>query len=391
MLSTANAGESKEGGVTGKIWFRVIAIVGILISFGTRWLLSHENPVGVVFATIIPLMGKKLPPTIFGHGRMRGTPAVPDDLVPQPRPENEMFLDLPGGFKMPQNGLGMCCRATAYDDVLVYRTVLWYLLKGGRHIDGAQLYLNHEAIGQGIAEAIRRGVPRSEIFVTTKIFPTHFGFESAKNMIDTYMKQLGLDYIDLVLLHFPSFPLASSPCKKGGFDETACRRETWEGLSEMREKGYVRNLGVSNFSVRHLMELAGIGAPIANNQIAFNPFVPEEIMESVSYCKKNNITVTAHSPLGGLADKDKAMLHGVLNDISSNHNNRKVSQIMLRWAMQLGFAVIPGTGDPDHMVENLGIYGFELDRNEMNAIDRLKYNAKGFSAGQTTRFISSLK
>lgn len=378
-------------GDTGKLWFRVVALVGLVVSISIGWLLSHEMPIGVLFATIIPIMGKKLPPSIFGHGRMKGTPEVPRDLMPRPRPEREMFLDLPGGFRMPQNGLGMCCRATAYDDILVYRTVLWYLLQGGRHIDGAHLYLNHEAIGKGIAEAVRRGVPRSEIFVTTKIFPTHFGFESSKVMIDTYLKQLGLDYIDLVLLHFPSIPLASSPCKKDGFDEMECRHETWKGLSEMRENGFVRNIGVSNFSVRHLMELEGIGAPIANNQIAFNPFVPEEIMGTISYCKTKNITVTAHSPLGGLADKDKAMLNRVLNDISSNHDNRKVSQIMLRWAMQLGFAVIPGTGNPDHMVENLGIYGFELDENEMDAIDGLKFNAEGFSAGQTTSFIGSLK
>mmetsp|Transcript_17217 Transcript_17217/g.35951 ORF Transcript_17217/g.35951 Transcript_17217/m.35951 type:complete len:388 (-) Transcript_17217:171-1334(-) len=387
-MSTSKGKDKK--GVTGRLWFRVVALVGLVISISIGWLLSHEIPIGVLFATIIPIMGKKLPPSIFGHGRMNGTPKVPHDLMPRPRPEREMFLDLPGGFRMPQNGLGMCCRATAYDDILVYRTVLWYLLQGGRHIDGAHLYLNHQAIGKGIAEAVRRGVPRSEIFVTTKIFPTHFGFESSKGMIDTYLKQLGLDYIDLVLLHFPSIPLASSPCKKGGSDETECRRETWTGLSEMRENGYVRNIGVSNFSVRHLMELEGIGAPIANNQIAFNPFVPDEIMETISYCKTKNITVTAHSPLGGIADKDKAMLHRVLNGISSNHD-KKVSQIMLRWAMQLGFAVIPGTGNPNHMVENLGIYGFELEKNEMDAIDGLKYNAEGFSAGQTTSFIGSLK
>ena len=113
------------------------------------------------------------------------------------RPDNEMFLDLPGGFKMPQEGLGMCCRATAYDDVLVYRSVLWYLLLGGRHIDGAHLYLNHKAIGEALAEAIRRGVKREEIFVTTKIFPTQFGYESSLEMVNKYVEELGLDYIDL--------------------------------------------------------------------------------------------------------------------------------------------------------------------------------------------------
>ena len=96
---------------------------------------------GYLFATVIPLMQKKLPPTIVGHGKMSGgTPPVPDDMKPQQRPSNERFLDLPGGdHRMPMNGIGMCCRYSAYDDVLVRRTILWYLLLGGRHIDGAHL------------------------------------------------------------------------------------------------------------------------------------------------------------------------------------------------------------------------------------------------------------
>jgi diketogulonate reductase-like aldo/keto reductase len=303
---------------------------------------------------------------------------VPDDMSPQPRPSNEQFLDLPGGYKMPQNGIGMCCRPSAYDDELVYRTVLWYLLLGGRHIDGAHLYLNHEAIGKGIAEAMHRGVKREEIFVTTKIFPSHFGYQSTLSNVKKYVKELGLEYIDLVLLHFPSsFPLQTSPCKKDGKDSSQCRRETWAALSELREAGLIRNAGVSNFALKHLKDLEGLGAPIANNQIQFTPFEPEYVMETVQYCFENNITVTAYSPLGGLVDQNKAMVDDVLNKIASKYGKR-VADIMLRWAMQRGFAVIPGTGNPQHMKQNLAIFDFELADEDMSVINDLKHNAKGF-------------
>jgi 2,5-diketo-D-gluconate reductase A len=149
---------------------------------------------------------------------MVGTPPVPDDMLPEPRPENEMIIELAGGYQMPQNGLGMCCRPTAYDDVLVERTVLWYLLMGGRLVNTAQLYLNHRADGKGIKEAIRRGVPRGEIFVTTELFMSFYGPNSTKEVVPTFLEELGLEYLDLVLMHmpvrFPGFNYMSKECRK---------------------------------------------------------------------------------------------------------------------------------------------------------------------------------
>jgi diketogulonate reductase-like aldo/keto reductase len=285
-------------GIKGFIVWKILPVIVVVIAGISSFLLSQEFPLGFTLATIFPLLQGHLPPTIFGHGKMVGTPEVPDDLMPQPRPQNEMFLDLPGeGGKFPQQGIGMCCRATATDELLVYRTVLWYLLLGGRHIDGAHIYLNHAAIGRAINEAIRRGIPREEIFLTTKIFPTHFGYESAKKNVQKYLKELGLGYIDMILLHFPSLPLPS-PCKNEGKSNFECRRETWKALSEMRQEGLIRNIGVSNFALKHIQELQELGAPIANNQISFHPFEPEQVMETVNYCQSNNITITAYSPLG---------------------------------------------------------------------------------------------
>ncbi|KAJ1469436.1 NADP-dependent oxidoreductase domain-containing protein [Baffinella frigidus] len=126
------------------------------------------------------------------------TPPVPADMRPLPRPEGEVFRPLIGsGDEMPAAGLGTCCRATAYHDDSVYNTVLWYLLQGGRHIDTAQLYLNHRPIGRAIKEAMQRGVSRDEIFVTTKIEAGSFGTNNAKAWVPQMLEELQLDHVDL--------------------------------------------------------------------------------------------------------------------------------------------------------------------------------------------------
>jgi len=331
-----------------------------------------------------------------GHGHMMGTPPVPDHFTPRPRPTNEIFLPLPGGcgdggddnnsLGMPAVGLGMCCRPTAYDDVLVRRTVLWYLLLGGRRIDGAHLYLNHAAIGAGIRDAIQRyGVPRHEIFVTTKLFPSHFGYNRTLQMVPRFLEELGLEYIDMALLHAPSTPskwFVPNDCTRSGIDATSCRRETWKALSELRNQGIVKHVGVSNFGIRHMRDLIdGVpdGAPIANNQIQYSPFAPASVHEIVQYCRERNITVTAYSPLGGLIDRDRANATRDLRRIAERHHHRggvTVQQIMLRWAVQKGLAVIPGTGNPDHMKQNLAIYDFALTDDDMKTIDGLQYTAE---------------
>jgi diketogulonate reductase-like aldo/keto reductase len=276
---------------------------------------------------------------------------------------------------MPQNGLGMCCRYSAYDDVLVYRTTLWYLLEGGRHIDTADMYLNHEPIGKAVKEAEKRGISRDEIFITTKLPPSHFGYETTKTTVPRYLQELGnLDYIDLVLMHAPApFPyIQTNECAKRGISNTDCRKETWKALSELREEGLLRNIGVSNFAVQHLKEFDSFGAPIANNQIQYSPFVDASEQETLKYCADHNITITAYSPLGGMMDQDKAFTYGVLNELAAKYN-RSVSQIMLRWAIQSGCAVIPGTGNPKHMRENLEVYNFELSEEDFKIISELKY------------------
>ena len=174
----------------------------------------------------------------------------------------------------------------------------------------------------------------------------------------------------------------NNDCQRRKISPTACRQETFRALSELQESKVVRNVGVSNFAVQHLQELKGEGfAPIANNQIQYSPFTDVSVQETFAYCAQHNITVTAYSPLGGLMDQDKAFAYGVLQTLAIKYD-RPVAQIMLRWAMQCGAAVIPGTGNPQHMRENLDIFNFELTADDIATIDGLKHHeiAKKFTA-----------
>ena len=118
--------------------------LAVLLAWFAEWILTAPIPEGRLFATLIPVANGRLPPTMFGGWKYSPVPPVPDDLKPSPRPGGEMFLSLPGG-KMPANGLGLCCRASAYDDESVTRSVMWYLLKGGRHLDTAQASWNAQS------------------------------------------------------------------------------------------------------------------------------------------------------------------------------------------------------------------------------------------------------
>ncbi|KAL3913505.1 MAG: hypothetical protein SGARI_000626 [Bacillariaceae sp.] len=253
-------------------------VIGIALLLG--WLNQAEIPEGRIFATVIPLSGKVWPPSIVGHGKMQGTPPVPDDMVAVPRPEHESFVELVDGYQMPQIGIGMCCRPTAYDDVLVERTILWHLLQGGRLIDGAHIYLNHEAIGKGIQAAEQRGVPRDQVFLTTKLYPSFFGYNTTLEIVPKWLDQLQVEYIDLVLMHapfrFPGVGYVSKECNALGLSKQECREETWKALSELKSKGIVRSIGVSNFNVKHMTELQNLDnvSPIAVNQFQFGPWSP---------------------------------------------------------------------------------------------------------------------
>mmetsp|Transcript_97671 Transcript_97671/g.157522 ORF Transcript_97671/g.157522 Transcript_97671/m.157522 type:complete len:432 (+) Transcript_97671:33-1328(+) len=339
------------------------------------------------------------------------TVEVPANFTILPRPAHEKFLELPGGSKMPMSGLGMCCRGTAYHDESVRRSVLWYLLQGGRHIDTAALYLNHEAIGLGLKDAMARGIPRAEIFVTTKIFTTHYNETLASEWVRSMLKELDLEYVDLVLMHAPRRNFGVWPgfiprfkkfmpvweeevrgfvwhgglfasiwpndvdedfleygCKTG----KECREQTWAALSKAREQGLIKELGVSNFRIYHLKELQKMDlAPVAVNQLQFHPWIPGWQQDIVDYCIEHKIALTGYHSLGGTLNKGKSLSSDTLTDIASKVK-RSPASILQRWAIQKNVSVIPGSGNPHHMKENLEVFSFELSDADMARIDELK-------------------
>lgn len=349
----------------------LVALVAVLVGY----ILTFEYPMGPVFVGMISLMDMKKP----------DTEPVPEDASPSPRPVGEKLLSLPSGATMPANGIGMCCRGTAYRQESVRRTVLWYLLQGGRHIDTAAVYMNHVAVGQGIKDAMDRGVPRREIFVTTKVWPDAFGYKTTADKVPQMAKELGLDYIDLVLMHAPRrlHPRLLWNKKFGGEDEftnydcknhRSCRAETWKALSELQQRGLVKDLGVSNFNVAQMEELQQLGlAPIAANQVQYHPWAPKWMQDVVSFCHRHAIVVTAYSSLGGLMAKDKTLNFDPIVDIGKAHG-KSAGQVLLRWAIEKNVSVIPGTGNPKHMRQNLDAYSFKLSSEEMTRLDMLAEN-----------------
>lgn len=214
-------------------------------------------------------------------------------------------LSLLGGGKIPMAGVGMCCRHSARGDA-ARQYILDFLLQGGRHLDTAQIYGNHKEVGEGVRLAVQQGVPREEIFLTTKIWSDDFGWEKTVAWVPHMLGELGLEYVDLVLLH-----VASADGKECGSPKQ-CRQETWLALQRFQGKGQIRSLGVSNFGPRQMQELFDLGGtPVAVNQLEYHPWVPTIHRETVKWChRKQHICFTDYHPRGVEADGPMAWQNG---------------------------------------------------------------------------------
>ena len=375
------------------IFTRLIPVVILFVALLLGWLNTKMHPEGTFFAMVIPLAKGYIPPVISGgFSECPVPPLAEGDLTLSSRPEKEQFITLPGipeeekgktdilpKFQIPQQGIGMCCRPAAYDPESVKRTLLWYLKLGGRHIDAADLYINNEWIGEALQIAMKEyGIPREEIWVTTKLFPRMFGENTTLEAVPRILKELQLDYVDLLLMHAPK-PLPTefigpkSDCTRKKLNPKECRAETWKTLNQIRDNGQIRHLGVSNFVARQVKEIQDLNmAPVTNNQFQFNPWAPDHIYETFDYCQQTGVSVTAYSSFQGtMMQHMKAFTVETLTKIAEKHNTT-VPQILLKWAMQKGAIVIPGTSNPKHMAENLEAYNLHLSEEDMTEISALR-------------------
>ncbi|OQA48084.1 MAG: Glyoxal reductase [Firmicutes bacterium ADurb.Bin300] len=231
---------------------------------------------------------------------------------------------------------------------------------GYRHIDTAAVYANEEGVGEGIR---RSEVEREKLFVTTKLWNKDRGYENTLKAIDASLLHLGLDYVDLYLIHWPANKKQFLNCDEINLD-------TWRAMEAVYDSGKARAIGVSNFLVHHLEKLIGKAKikPMTD-QIEFHPGYLQE--DTVSYCKRNGIIVEAYSPLGTgklLGDRE-------LKKIASRYD-KSVAQLCIRFALQKGVLPLPKSVNPDRIKENADVFDFIISDEDMKLIENVKKLSK---------------
>ena len=263
------------------------------------------------------------------------------------------MVRLNSGYTMPILGLGTY--ALDYDTCVNSVTAL--IENGGRLIDTAYMYGNEEAVGEGVRRAMAEyGIPREEIFVITKIYPSQFGNPEAA--IDMALEKLDIGYIDMMLLHHP-----------GSNDVNA-----YLAMEKYAAEGKIHSLGLSNWYIEELTDFlpqVNIRPALVQNEI--HPYYQER--EVVPFIQEKGIAVQCWYPLGGRG-YTAALLHDDTICAIANAHGVSAAQVILRWDLQRGIVVIPGSGNPEHIKENLDLFGFELSEAEMEAIAALDRGEK---------------
>lgn len=281
-------------------------------------------------------------------------------VVEQSRETGAGVFDMAGkkvrlnsGYDMPIMGLG----TYSLDHDTCVSSVKALLKNGGRLIDTAYMYGNEDAVGEGVRQAMKEyNIPREEIFVITKIYPSQF--DAPEKAIDAALKKLDIGYIDMMLLHHP-----------GTGDVNA-----YKAMEKYVEQGKIRSLGLSNWYVKELTDFlpkVSVTPSLVQNEI--HPYYQEQ--DVVPFIQEKGIVVQCWYPLGGRGHTSELLNDGTISLIAKAHGVSP-AQVILRWDLQRGIVVIPGSSNPDHIKENLDLFGFELSDEEMARINALDRNEK---------------
>ena len=262
-----------------------------------------------------------------------------------PLPDAAPSLPLNTGTSIPQVGFGVFRAARGEE---TRSAVAEALRRGYRHVDTARAYQNEADVGAALADS---GIPRDELFITTKLWNDDQGYDEALRAFDGSLELLGLDYLDLYLLHWPV------PGKRLG---------SWRALERLVAEGRLRAAGVSNFMVHHLDELLAAAEVVpAVNQIEVSPFLQQRGVRD--RCREHGILVEAYSSLTKGRRLDDPTLMGVARVVG-----RSPAQILLRWGVQHGMVVLPKSVRPSRIVENAALFDFELAGEQMATLDALE-------------------
>ena len=262
------------------------------------------------------------------------------------------ILTMSDGYTIPQFGLGVFRSETGEE---TSQAVTWALEMGYRHIDTAMAYRNEADVAAGIRAS---GVPREEIFITSKLRNDHIEGKMAEQGILSSLKALDTDYIDLYLLHWPvtNFEYA------------------WETLMAYQAKGKLRSIGVSNFQVRHLekLEKLGLAKPVVN-QIELHPSFQEWDLKR--YCEARGMLIEAWSPLGG---RDHLMIHDPVIEAIGEKYGKSGAQVIIRWHLQNGNIVFPKSVKRERIEQNAQVFDFVLSDEDMARINGLDTGERAY-------------
>ncbi|MCJ1908345.1 aldo/keto reductase [Planococcus ruber] len=268
-------------------------------------------------------------------------------------------VTLNNGVKMPIMGLGVF---KVEDGNVVTEAVKAAIQNGYRSIDTASFYDNEAGVGKGIKES---GVPREDLFITTKVWNSDHGYENTLKAFDISLEKLGLEYLDLYLVHWPV---------RGKYVET------WKALEKLYHEGKVKAIGVSNFNIHHLEDILREGEvkPVIN-QVEYHPHLTQ--VELREFCEREGIQLEAWSPL----KKGELLGDPVIQRLAEKHQ-KSPAQIILRWDIQNNVLTIPKSIKEHRIIENADIFDFSLEEEDMQEINGLNINSRSGADPETFNF-----